>query len=104
MVEWWVNAFVKATTQSPIKVIRQGTLPTTAAALEGAGSPTILFICAVATVVSEVTEMLRTKTPAIFALQETWQTRTCSEHKHNTHTTHSKPQYTHTTHHTLKTK
>lgn len=69
VIIWRPYALDRSSPQRPIKVIGQGALPATATLLKGAGSPTILFICAITTVIGEVTALLRSETPTIF----TWQ-------------------------------
>lgn len=64
------NAFDGANPQRPIKIISEGTYPTAAAVLEGAGSPTVLLIGAVTTVVEEVAGLPRSEVAAVIAGQQ----------------------------------
>lgn len=67
-------AFNRSSPQRPIKIIRPRALPATATALKGAGSATIPFISAIATVICEVAALPRSETPAVFTRQEAWRT------------------------------
>lgn len=67
-------AFDRSNPERPIKIIGQGAFPATVTVLKGAGSPTILFISAVATVIYEVTALARSETLAIVTRQEAWRT------------------------------
>lgn len=74
VVIWWPCAFHRSDTSLPIVIISLGALPTAVATLKGAGSPAVLFISAVTTVIYEVTALSRTVAATVIAWQEACRT------------------------------